>query len=124
MTGEFDLPRKDVVKRMTPAQEFVARVDNGTITPREAAAITRAKLAIAINDLIQGNVTKVSAWLDQVAERNPSEALQRMMELVEFVQPRLKAAQVIANLTPSSDGQEKLRNMSMEELQSALTEGS
>jgi hypothetical protein len=123
MKGEFDLKPKDLIGHLTPEQKLLRTGLPGGLTPREATAVAKARFHVALNDLMQGNVSKVSGWLDQVAERDPARAIQLLMELTEFVMPRLKAAQVVANLTPTAEGKEALGSMTMEELQRVVAEG-
>ena len=80
---------------------------------------SKARLNYALSELANEGATKFLKWLDLVAERDPMQAARLYMELLEFSQPRLKAAQVIANLTPSGDAGagNKLRDMSIAELE-------
>ena len=86
-------------------------------------AITKARVNHALSELAEGNIDNVQRWLEQVGERSPAEAVRLYMELLEFTSPRLKAANIVANLTPNADGQRRLNEMTMEELQNALTNG-
>ena len=86
---------------------------------RAVNARSKARLQAAVAEIANAGSAKVLKWLDQVAERNPAEAVKLMMEWIEFTQPRLKAAQVVigasANLTPG--GPESLRSLSAAELE-------
>ncbi len=121
--SEFNMPPTEIAKRLT-TDEKVRRVGlPAGFTPRQANAVTMARLQAALSDLADGKVEKVRVWLDQVGERSPAEAIRLFMELLEFRMPRLKAAQVVANLTPSTDGARRLSEMSIEELQHVVAEG-
>ncbi|MDE2098497.1 MAG: hypothetical protein KGL39_14685 [Patescibacteria group bacterium] len=121
--SEFDLPEVDIAKRMT-LDERLMKVGTPTgLTPRRANAVTQARLQTALSELADGKIDKVSKWLDEVGERSPAEAIRLFMELLEFRMPRLKAAQVIANLTPSAEGQKRLSEYTIEELQTIVAEG-
>lgn len=123
--SEFDMSPKEIAKRLT-TDERISRVGQEVgLTARQANAITMARLQSALSDLADGKVQKVSLWLDQVGERSPAEAIRLFMELLEFRMPRLKAAQVVANLTPDSNpaGARRLTEMTMAELERVIAEG-
>lgn len=121
--SEFDLPPAEIAKRLT-VTERINRVGQETgLTPRQANAITKARVNHALSELAEGNIDNVQRWLEQVGERSPAEAVRLYMELLEFTSPRLKAANIVANLTPNAEGQRRLNEMTMEELQNALTNG-
>lgn len=88
---------------------------------RRMNAEARANLNYAITQLLNGKMEKVAKWLDDVGERSPIEAVRLVMELTEFVQPRLKAANVNANLNADvAPGNRRLSDMSLEELDGLL----
>lgn len=91
------------------------------LTPRQANQITQSRLQYALSDLAEMNVERVHKWLGDVGERAPAEAIRLYLELLEFRMPRMKAATVIANLTPGDKGKE-LKDLSMEELQAIVAE--
>jgi hypothetical protein len=121
--SEFDMPPEDIAKRLTVDQRIKRVGEETGLTPRQANAITKARLQYALSELADMNIDNVNRWLNQVGERSPAEAIRLYMELMEFSTPRLKAAQVVANLTPNADGQRKLNEMSIEELQRIVAEG-
>lgn len=84
---------------------------------RTATQRAKARLGFALADVCGMKANDISKWLDQVAERNPAEAVRLFMELTEFIQPRLKAANIVANLTPTEEGKSRLREMSIEQLE-------
>ena len=118
MSDEFAMKPTEIAKRLT-VDERLERVGLPEgFTPRQATAISKARLSFALSDLAEGHVGKVQAWLDEVASKNPAEAIRLYMELMEFTTPRMKAAQVNVNanadVTPS--GQRRLQDMSLDEL--------
>lgn len=117
MTDEFAMPTKEIVKRLT-VDERLARVGLAEgFTPRQATAITKARLTFALAELAENHVDEVSEWIRAVARNNPAEAIRLYMELMEFSTPRMKAAQVNLNadVTPAA-GQKRMQDMSLEEL--------
>jgi hypothetical protein len=121
--SEFDMPPEEVVKHL-PVGERLQRVGLPTgLTTRQANAITQARLQLALSELADANVENVQKWLEQVGDRSPAEALRLYMELLEFRMPRMKAATVVANLTPDSGNAKDLKHLSIEELQSIVAEG-
>jgi hypothetical protein len=123
MASEFDMPADEIKRRLTTTEK-VKRVGTDTgLTPRQANAITQARLQYALSELADMNVDNVHQWLNEVGARNPAEAVRLFMELLEFRLPRLKAAQVVANLTPTAEGQRKLATMTIAELEQIVAEG-
>lgn len=123
--SEFDMPTKEIVKRLT-VDERLARVGLPEgFSPQQATKITKARLSFALAELAEGNVHNVQAWLETVGKVNPAEALRLYMELMEFSAPRLKAAQVNvnANADVTPNGAKDLRSMSLEELGVIATQG-
>ena len=121
--SEFDMPPEEIAKRL-PVQERLQRVGMPEgLTTRQANAITQARLQLALSELADANVDNVQKWLEQVGERSPAEALRLYMELLEFRMPRMKAATVVANLTPDQGNGKDLRSLSIEELQRIVAEG-
>jgi hypothetical protein len=123
MESEFNLKPKEIAKRLTANEKIALVGKKHGFSPRQANAVTKARLNNALAELAEGNVANVQMWLEQVAARAPKEAIELYMSLLEFSQPRLKAAQIVgtANLTPS-DGK-TLAGMSIEELNVIAEQG-
>lgn len=121
--SEFDLPVKEIQKRLTVDQRMARVGAPEGLTPRQTNAITMARLQHALSDLADGKVAQVSAWLDEVGTRNPAEAIRLFMELLEFRMPRLKAAQVTATLPLDQMSSRNLASMSIEVLNRIVAEG-
>lgn len=116
--SEFDMPVKQIVKRLTHDERIAAVGTDVGLTPRQANAITKARLNFAISQLAEQNIENVHEWLQRVAAVAPAEAVRLYMELMEFSVPRMKAAQV--NLNANADLGDKtarsLADMSIEDL--------
>lgn len=123
--SEFDMPDKEIAKRL-PIESKLQKIGLPVgLTPRQANAITQSRLQYALSELADMNVDNVNLWLQQVAERSPAEAIRLYMELLEFRMPRMKAAQVAVNVGVDGNqapGQKRLQDMSIEELQSVVAE--
>lgn len=123
MTDEFAMPTKEIVKRLT-VDERLQRVGLPEgFSPRQATAISKARLTFALAELAEGHVDEVSKWLQQVAEKNPAEAIRLYMELMEFSTPRMKAAQVNLNANADVGPGKSMSTMTIEELNSIVAEG-
>lgn len=120
--SEFDMPEKDIARRLSVDQRLEMVGLPVGLTPKQANAITQARLQFALSSLAEMNVDRVHDWLGQVATQSPAEAIRLFLELLEFRMPRMKAAQVIANLSPTADGKRELKDLSIEELQSIVAE--
>lgn len=123
LMGEFDMTPQQLMPRLTEAEKL-KRVGTETgISTVVANRITQARLQLALSELADMNVSNVNIWLSEVAKNHPAEAIRLFLELLEFRMPRMKAAQIVANLTPTPDGQRKLEHMSIEELGRVVAEG-
>lgn len=121
--SEFDMPAKEAAKHIHPDRRLTLPPEAGGFSERAAIVFTKARLNQAYVDLLNGNVEKVSKWLDAVAERSPAEAIRLLMELTEFVSPKLKAAEVKINADVGGQATKRLQDMSLDEL-TALNSGS
>jgi hypothetical protein len=54
-------------------------------TPNKATT----EIKVAYKNLIENNLDNISTWLEQVAEKNPDRALSILIDLSEFVVPKL-----------------------------------
>lgn len=123
MIDEFSMAPKELAKRLT-VEERLTRVGLPEgLTPRQANAITMARLQYALSDLTEQVVPEVLEWLRQVAAVAPAEALRLYMELLEFRMPRMKAAQVsLSAVSDLRSGERELKDMSIEELNRIVAE--
>lgn len=123
MSNEFDMPTKEIVTRMSPEARLRAVGQPVGLTPRQANAVTQARLQLALSELAEGLADEVKAWIREVSSRSPAEAVRLYLELLEFRMPRMKAATVVANWTPSEEGRRRLSEISFEELERIVAEG-
>ena len=87
--------------------------------PGSPNKITR-DIRVALRDLAEGNANSVQDWLNEVAKKNPAEAVRLWLDLLKYVVPTLTAA-AFANVTPLKETPEdRLVNMTDEELLEAL----
>jgi hypothetical protein len=122
--SEFDMKPVDIAKRLTTDERIMRVGFPEGLSPRQANAITQARIQYGLALLAERNVERIEQWLIEVGSKAPAEAIRLYMELLEFRLPRLKATQV--NLNANADlggtGQRKLHEMSMEELASVVAE--
>lgn len=121
--GEFDLRPEEIAARLTETERLDRVGLPAGFSPRQANAITQARLQFSLSELADRNVENIHKWISQVAEKDPVTAVRLFLELLEFRMPKLKAAQVVANLTPNAAGQKRLAELSMEELERVIAEG-
>jgi hypothetical protein len=123
MESEFNLPVKQIAKRMS-LDERLANVGFPVgSTPRQVKAITKARIDYAFSQFVEGNVALVEQWLREVGDTNPAEGVRLFMEFTEFYMPRLKPMQVNVNVGAELPGNgRELKDMSIEELQSVVAE--
>ncbi len=122
--GEFSLTEKELADRMTLEQRLAGVGKPGGLSPQQGKAIARARLQYAMSELADMNVVNVHNWLQEVARVNPAEAIRLFMELADYTTPRLKAAQVNANLNVDATpgGGKNLKEMTLDELQSIVSD--
>lgn len=120
--SEFNMPAADIAKRLSPDARLQLVGQPTGLTPRQANAITQARLQYSLSALAEGNVDNVNKWLAEVGARAPAEAIRLFMELLEFRMPRMKAATVIATLSATGDGGKQMKDMTIEELESIVSE--
>lgn len=60
--------------------------------PGRVGTITKNRIRYALAELANGNSTKVSGWLDELAKDSPKAALEMFIELCKFSTPQMKAA--------------------------------
>ena len=48
----------------------------------------------AIADFVEGNVDRLTGWLDEIAETNPAAAFDRFMSVIEYHIPKLQRSEV------------------------------
>lgn len=122
--SEFDLPPEDIAQRLSTQQRLELVGQTHGMTPRQANAITKARMQLALSQLAEANVDNIQRWLGEVGSRSPAEAIRLYMELLEFTAPRLKAAQV--NLNANADmtpgGARSMADMSIDELSAIVSE--
>lgn len=52
----------------------------------------------AFRTLVENNTDKFQGWLDKVAEKNPAKAFELVMNLSEFILPKLSRTEVKAEI--------------------------
>lgn len=124
ISSQFNMPEREVAKRLSVEERIMRAGLPAGLTPRQANAITQARIQHSLSDLAERNVDNVDRWLQEVASKSPSEAIRLFMELLEFRMPRMKAATVVASLSADLKGDGRdLKTLTIEELQQALEQG-
>lgn len=55
------------------------------------------KLTDAITDLVEGNIDKVSDWIEEVAKTDPHKACMIVINLLEYKAPKLARTELVGN---------------------------
>jgi hypothetical protein len=87
---------------------------------REKTDRSLGDICVALHDLAERNTFRVQSWLDNVARKEPAEALRLWLALLRYVTPTLQAA-AIADLTPKST-RARLANMTDEDLMEVVVQ--
>lgn len=77
--------------------------------PKGAGNKVTNKIKEAYQMLMEANLDNMSGWLEEIAERNPKEALELMLKLSEYVIPKLARQEVVG-----ADGQDLFKDMKFE----------
>lgn len=86
------------------------------MSPTKVEKITKNQIRNALADLVHGKMDKVSGWLDRIAEDSPAAAVDRLIELLKFTTPQVKAVAVDVR---SGDG--SVKTYSSQELQQMIS---
>jgi len=70
------------------------QVSNPNGRPKGVANKATMQAREAIADFVEGNVERLTAWLDQIAEENPKDAFNCFMGVVEYHIPKLARVEV------------------------------
>lgn len=69
---------------------------------------TTAEIKQAFQLLVDNNVDKMGDWLDRIAQDNPEKAIKIIIDLSEFIIPKLSRGAVEVEQTNSIDLRDKL----------------
>ncbi len=66
--------------------------------PSGAKDKTNKEIREAYQELVEGNLSNIKKWLDEIAEKDPAKALDFMLKLSEYIVPKLKAVELTSNI--------------------------
>ncbi len=91
----------------------------GNINGRPHGAKDKVQTDIkqAFQSLVEGNLSNVEKWLNEVATDNPAKALDFILRLSEFILPKIKAVELIG-----IDSKSEFSELSDEELNKRILE--
>lgn len=67
---------------------------NPTGRPPGAKNQTNTEIRQAFQELVEGNLSNIENWLDEVAAKDPAKALDFLLKLSEYIVPKLKAIEL------------------------------
>lgn len=93
--------------------------ESGNIKGRTPGARDKVQTDIkqAFQSLVEGNLSNVEKWLNEVATTNPAKALELMLRLSEFILPKIKAVELIG-----IDNKASFSDLTDEELEKRICE--
>ena len=93
--------------------------ESGNIKGRTLGAKDKVQTDIkqAFQSLVEGNLSNVEKWLNEVATDNPAKALDFMLRLSEFILPKIKAVELIG-----IDSKSEFSDLSEDELNKRICE--
>lgn len=77
--------------------------------PKGSKNIKTEQIRTAYQKLTEDNLDNMTQWLNEIAAENPEKAMQLMINLSEFVIPKLARTEVTGN-----DGEDLFRNIKFE----------
>ena len=77
--------------------------------PKGSKNIKTEQIRTAYQKLTEENLDNMTQWLNQIAAENPEKAMQLMINLSEFVIPKLARTEVTGN-----DGEDLFKNIKFE----------
>lgn len=93
-----DSPRGDDTKAIYTAHELQSIVE-APLDNRAQQRVDQARVRKALTVLAKGNVHRVQAWLDRVADDDPGRAIDLWLKMLKFTVPELRAIAVDMNVT-------------------------
>jgi len=66
--------------------------------PPGAKDKTNKEIREAYQELIEGNLSNIETWLNQVAAKDPARAIELLLRLSEFILPKIKTIDLNANI--------------------------
>lgn len=74
--------------------------ESGNLSGRPQGAKDKAQKDIkqAYQLLVEGNLTNIETWLNEVATKDPGKAIELILRFSEFILPKIKSIQLDANI--------------------------
>lgn len=85
--------------------------ESGNVNGRPQGATDKAQKDIkqAYQSLVEGNLSNIENWLNDVAAKDPAKALDFMLRLSEYILPKMKATELTG-----ADGKDLITSMTIE----------
>lgn len=64
--------------------------------PQGAKDKVQSKIKQAFQSLVEGNLTNIETWLNEVAAKDPAKAIELLLKLSEFILPKIKTIDLTA----------------------------
>ena len=93
--------------------------ESGNINGRPQGAKDKAQKDIkqAYQSLVEGNLTNIETWLNEVAAKDPGKAIELMLKLSEFILPKIKSVELNAKINePITIVYQSVAGMTREEI--------
>lgn len=74
--------------------------ESGNLNGRPQGAKDKVQKDIkqAYQSLVEGNLSNIESWLNEVAVKDPGKAIELLLKLSEFILPKIKSIQLDANI--------------------------
>lgn len=84
--------------------QWFTKGESGNLSGRPQGARDKAQSDIkqAYQSLLEGNLSNIEIWLNEVAAKDPAKAIELMLRLSEFILPKMKATEIT---TSDNEGQ-------------------
>jgi len=62
--------------------------------PQGAKDKTQADIKQSYQSLVEGNLSNIETWLNEVATKDPAKAIELMLKLSEYILPKIRAIEM------------------------------
>jgi len=88
--------------------------------PQGAKDKAQADIKQSYQSLIEGNLTNIETWLNEVATKDPGKAIELMLRLSEFILPKMRATEVTSSDSEGKQVQIVFRDFAAEQREKDL----
>lgn len=112
---EFQLPEKQALILSTERPEHPK-----SFSQLDVQRLTANKIRMNFMSMLQKNDGNIQTWIEQVAATSPKVALELLIEIAQFITPKLKATKIVLDDETRRNDANAMRDASIDQLQEML----